>query len=397
MVLARLVAKAGQLIGNETTNLVECWMHIRCKFDGGKVINRSQSGSWEHRCMGAALQQNMGKQWGLHVWENVTESPPNQVFIDTTERSAKKLASDNTRKAREDVKRKRRSSKYKKTEDNSTAARKAYRRNDEDVTPDETSDDIPLEHLEQLKNGFYQTKVRVTPENAQEIERKTINQAENEDWINERRKRITASNVGAIAKMRASTQRSKKVKQLLYNSFKGNAATHYGISNEDDTREKYITYMKQHGHSNLSVEKCGLFVSTENPWLAGTPDGLVHDPDSTQPLGLLEIKNPYSVREMMISEAVEKPSFYLEKKEDNIYKLKPRHNYYYQVQCQLYCANRLWCDFVINTEKDMHVERIHRDPSWGNSNIDKLKIFYFSSLLPELACPRHHTGGIREI
>ncbi len=52
VVLARLVAKAGQLIGNETTNLAECWMHIRCKFDGGKVINRSQSGSWEHRCMG---------------------------------------------------------------------------------------------------------------------------------------------------------------------------------------------------------------------------------------------------------------------------------------------------------------------------------------------------------
>ncbi len=64
--------------------------------------------------MGAGLQQNMGKEWGLQVWENVAESPPNQVFIETTERSAKKLASDNTRKAREDVKRKRRSSKYKK-------------------------------------------------------------------------------------------------------------------------------------------------------------------------------------------------------------------------------------------------------------------------------------------
>ncbi len=48
-VVGRLVAKANQLIGNYTTNLAECWMHIRTKFDGGKVINRSQSGSWEHR------------------------------------------------------------------------------------------------------------------------------------------------------------------------------------------------------------------------------------------------------------------------------------------------------------------------------------------------------------
>ena len=37
--LSRLVAKSKQLIGNHTTNLAECWMHIRAKFDGGKVIN----------------------------------------------------------------------------------------------------------------------------------------------------------------------------------------------------------------------------------------------------------------------------------------------------------------------------------------------------------------------
>ncbi len=44
--VSRLVAKSKQLIGNHTTNLAECWMHIRAKFDGGKVINRSQSGLW---------------------------------------------------------------------------------------------------------------------------------------------------------------------------------------------------------------------------------------------------------------------------------------------------------------------------------------------------------------
>lgn len=49
VILSRLVAKAEQLIDNVTTNLAESWMHVRCKFDGGKVINRSQSGSWEHR------------------------------------------------------------------------------------------------------------------------------------------------------------------------------------------------------------------------------------------------------------------------------------------------------------------------------------------------------------
>lgn len=43
VILSRLVAKAEQLIDNVTTNLAESWMHVRSKFDGGKVINRSQS------------------------------------------------------------------------------------------------------------------------------------------------------------------------------------------------------------------------------------------------------------------------------------------------------------------------------------------------------------------
>ena len=45
VILARLVGKAHQLIGNATTNLAECWMHIRTNVDGGRVINPSQSGS----------------------------------------------------------------------------------------------------------------------------------------------------------------------------------------------------------------------------------------------------------------------------------------------------------------------------------------------------------------
>ena len=34
--LSSLFGKAEQLLGNCTTNLAECWMHIRTKFDGGK-------------------------------------------------------------------------------------------------------------------------------------------------------------------------------------------------------------------------------------------------------------------------------------------------------------------------------------------------------------------------
>ena len=35
--LNRLSEKSDSLMGNLTSNLAESWMHIMCKFDGGKV------------------------------------------------------------------------------------------------------------------------------------------------------------------------------------------------------------------------------------------------------------------------------------------------------------------------------------------------------------------------
>ena len=78
------------------------------------------------------------------------------------------------------------------------------------------------------------------------------------------------------------------------------------------------------------------------------------------------------------------------------YELKRRHDYYYQIQCQMYCCKREWCDFIVRTNKDVHVERIQRDHIWWEQQMEKLCEFYFSALLPELGCPQQGKGGIRE-
>ena len=212
----------------------------------------------------------------------------------------------------------------------------------------------------------------------------------------EQRKRITASSVGSIAKMRKTTKRSNKVQTLLYSNFKGNKATRYGTAKEEEARQEYITYKRRNGHPDLNVETCGLFVSLTTPWLAASPDGTVYDPeDTSQVLGLVEIKNPYSMRDKTLDEACKTSTFCLEKKNDK-YQLKQRHDYYYQIQCQLYCVDREWCDFVLKTNKDIHIERIYRDRNWWGLQQEKLRTFYFDALLPELACPRYRNGGIRE-
>ena len=99
--LSRLVAKASQLLGSNTTNLAECWMHVRTKFDRGKDINRSQSGSFGYRSMGVGLRRNLGANWGPQVWKNVTTTSPNKVFSDTAENSAKRAKKDRERKLRQ--------------------------------------------------------------------------------------------------------------------------------------------------------------------------------------------------------------------------------------------------------------------------------------------------------
>ena len=394
-ILSRLVGKANQLLGNHTTNLAECWMHIRAKFDGGKCINRSQSGSWEHRCMGAGLRQNLGPEWGPQVWRNVTHAVPNKIFTDTADNSAKKVTKQRKRKATDKAKKSRRRSKYARVEE-TAAARSAYSRHDGGISPEEVDDDIPSEQLDKLKDSYYRTKVVVTEEEARDIERNTRDQAENEQWLLERKKRITASNVGGIAKMRKTTKKSKKVENILYSRFRGNEATRYGLAKEEETKQRYIAYQQRDGHPALNVDTNGLFVSLTNPWIAASPDGTVYDPsDPSQVLGLVEFKNPFSMRDKSLAEACRTSTFCLTNKK-NTFQLKNKHDYYFQIQCQLYCVDREWCDFVLTTEKDIHVERIRRDRKWWDEKLVLLRRFYFDAVLPELACPRYRKGGIRE-
>ena len=71
-------------------------------------------------------------------------------------------------------------------------------------------------------------------------------------------------------------------------------AIHYGSVKEEETRQLYTAYQQRNGHPDLTVDKCGLFVSLTNPWLAASPDGNVKDLNNTsQNVGLVEIKNPF--------------------------------------------------------------------------------------------------------
>ena len=75
------------------------------------------------------------------------------------------------------------------------------------------------------------------------------------------------------------------------------------------------------------------------------------------PMGVLEIKCPYTRRNATVAEACKKAAFFCTSE----IKLKKNNNYYYQVQGQMAILNLSWCDFVVWTRKDMHTERIYFD------------------------------------
>ena len=77
--------------------------------------------------------------------------------------------------------------------------------------------------------SYYLAHVKVTETAATKITIDTTGQADDDNskifWYEERRKRLTASNVGKIAKRRTTTKVGPAVQQLLNSKFQGNSAT----------------------------------------------------------------------------------------------------------------------------------------------------------------------------
>ena len=72
---------------------------------------------------------------------------------------------------------------------------------------------------------------------------------------------------------------------------------------QEDVSQAECLKVKQAISPEFSLVNSGLVVSVANPWLAASPDGLVYDPKADPLQGLVEFRNPYSVREMTLLEA----------------------------------------------------------------------------------------------
>lgn len=160
------------------------------------------------------------------------------------------------------------------------------------------------------------TELSLTSSEAYALENRTREQRNSEEWHRARNGRLTASNFAKILKRKKIS--NKFVEGIILNKSFSAASTSYGLANEENAKHAFLRQQP-----NAHMHTIGFIVNPAYPFLGSTPDARICIDGVT---GIVEIKCPYSARDMTIAEASRVKSFCLEAV-DNDYKLKFNHDY----------------------------------------------------------------------
>lgn len=167
-----------------------------------------------------------------------------------------------------------------------------------------------------------------------------------EAWFQIRAGKVTASRIAdlmAITKSGYSTSRANYRAQLVVERLTGTVepsfcspAMQHGIDTEAEAREAYRQHML------CTVEEIG-FVEHPSLFAGASPDGLIADD------GLVEIKCPITATHI-----------------DTLLSASVPDKYAKQMQFQMACTGRAWCDFVsydnrLPESMRLFVQRVTRD------------------------------------
>lgn len=165
-----------------------------------------------------------------------------------------------------------------------------------------------------------------------------------DEWFAARCGKVTASKISDVM-MKQTTAGYRNYKaQLMCERLTGNvaesfsnAAMQWGTDTEPQARAAYEFY------NGVTVDEIGFVDHPSIPNTGASPDGLVGDD------GMIEIKCPNTATHLETLLGG---------------KIPPR--YYDQMQWQMECAGRVWCDFAsfdprLPEAMQLHVQRVDRD------------------------------------
>ena len=172
--------------------------------------------------------------------------------------------------------------------------------------------------------------------------------------------RLTASYFGRVFRRIKSRYPKSLLDSLLSDKVLNTLSTRWGKENETravDENEQL---------TSLRTEKCGLYINPRCCWLGASPYRIVSDEKENSP-GLVEIKCPYSARNMTIIRVCRAEVIMC-----NTEGRKAASEENTQVSGQIGITGRLWCDFVLLTTKGIDYERIYFDKTQWKSCVASL-------------------------
>lgn len=174
--------------------------------------------------------------------------------------------------------------------------------------------------------------------------------------------RITGSRCSGVLGLNPYSKRSDVLREMVREyagaerEFTGNEATDWGTAHEPDA---LAAYEAQYGVMTYGGGE--IVLHPEHDFLAITPDGMVGDD------GLVECKAPYRGKYTTIAEV----PYYIP-----------------QVQLQLACTGRKWCDFVVWRDGAISVDRVMADPEWLQSVLPSL-LHFMDQFNDAISCPEN--------
>lgn len=351
-IVHNLARHANSLIHDVDTNVVESINAIICKYIGAKRINFCNRRSYGGRCHVAVVAKNT-KRPISNVLKRLKNS--RKMYINYIE--DRNIARSHIRISKKLQKRR----------------RKKQGTTDESYGEHCQKPDMSDGEFENEKNEYLK-KIELSPEEIVQIEIKTRNQGNSMEWRNLRRQKLTASNFGDVCRRQLHTPCKNIVRRILYPKKIDTESLRYGRRNE----KRAIEALER--EIGVNITPSGLFIHEKKPYFAATPDGLVNSD------GIIEIKCPYSARNLTPDEGIEKRQITMWKRDGSLNK---NHKWFYQVQGQLEMSGREYCIFCIWTPKGIKYEIINRDRIFWEENMEpKLELFYKNCMLPEIIDPR---------
>ena len=231
--------------------------------------------------------------------------------------------------------------------------------------------------FQSLTSYFDKSVSMITPSDDQQrvVEENTRRQVSCKRWKEERYLRLTASNFGRVMLHRSN--HIKLADEILYSKLADTIPSlKWGCIYENDAFTEYLTRFVG---EDEAIRKAGFYIGKPS-FLGASPDVVIEMDGKYH--NIIEIKCPYSFRDLSLEEACSKGGFYYIM-EDGMLHLKKDHLYYNQIQGTMAIVGAVECDFIVWTSKSIKKETIpFNKVLWENNMLPTLSNFYYKYMLP---------------